>query len=490
MAIPARRMNSLPTPSSMLAIQIVQAAVRPNITVTELVTLCQNDPTVVGRLLAYVNGSGFGLNRRVSSVAHAVSLLGIRGTRNLALATCVSDMAPGGEEGDAILTVCLRRAVAAKLLAEKLGHANPDDFFTLGLLMEVGLLVKARTDLRAAAELARSPAATRITLERAAGQEDHAKLANRLARAWVVDLEMSAALLHHHDKEPAKTAFGIAAWLSEHLAGVFESHDVLQTRRAALEAGAAVGVSGEDVDALLKRIPETLLETGAFFERNVGPQPDIEALVRDANAAILELNRNYHEVLSNLEAVLKEKERLVSELEQASEKLSSLALTDSLTNLANGRAFHEALARDVARADRQSAVIAILVVDIDDLRRVNELHSQSVGDAALLAVSQILVQATRVSDLVARLSADEFALILPNTDVPGAKIVAERIRKTTEDYEIETPNGPIRVTVSLGLTMTKGPGCRGREQALFDAAAQALLIAKQSGKNRLQIGSL
>ncbi|HKU43687.1 MAG TPA: HDOD domain-containing protein, partial [Polyangiales bacterium] len=70
MAIPARRLNSLPASSSMLAIQIVQAAVRPNITVTELVTLCQSDPALVGRLISYVNGSGFGLGRTVASVAH------------------------------------------------------------------------------------------------------------------------------------------------------------------------------------------------------------------------------------------------------------------------------------------------------------------------------------------------------------------------------------------------------------------------------------
>lgn len=474
----------------MFAIQIVQAAARPNITVTELVNLCQRDPALVARLLAYVNQSGIGLNRRVSSVAHAVSLLGIRGTRNVALSTCVSDMAPTSEDGDAILTVCLRRAVAAKLIAEILQLGNPDDFFTLGLLMDVGLLIKARTDPRAAAELARSPAATRITLERAAGQEDHAKLANRLARAWVGDIELSNALLQHHDKEPVRSDFGMVAWLSEHLAGVFECPDVLQARRVALEAGASVGVAAQDVDDLLRRVPEVLLATGAFFERDVGPQPDIEALVRDAQAAILELNRNYHEVLSNLEAVLKEKERLASELASASEKLENLALADSLTHLANGRAFQGSLARDVARADRQATAIAILIVDIDDLKLINERCTQDAGDAALLAVAQILVQATRVSDLVARLGSDEFALILPNTDVPGAHVVAERIRKAAEEREIETPSGPIRVTVSLGLSMTHGPGCRGREQALFDAAAEALHIAKQSGKNCVQLRTL
>jgi len=318
MAIPARRMASLPTPNSMLAIQIVQAAVRPNITVTELVTLCQSDPAVVGRLIQYVNGAGFGLNRRVASVAHAVSLLGIRGTRNLALATCVTDMTPRGEEGDALLTVCLRRAVTAKLLAEKLGRTNTDDYFTLGLLMEVGLLVKARADLKKAVELARAPAATRVALEKAAtrvalekaaGQEDHSKLAQRLARAWVFEEELTTALEKHHEKLPVRTNYGIAAWLTEHLAGVFESSDVMKSRLAAVEAAAVVDISAADVDALLKQMPQALSEAAAFFERDIGVQPDIDTLLRDATGTIDELNRSYNEVLQNLEAVLKEKER-------------------------------------------------------------------------------------------------------------------------------------------------------------------------------------
>jgi two-component system cell cycle response regulator len=490
MAISARRMASLPTPNSNLAIQIVQAAVRPNITVTELVMMCQSDPAIVGRLLSYVNGTGFGLNRPVASVAHAVSLLGVRGTRNLALATCVTDMAPRGEEGDVLIAVCLRRAVTAKLLAEKLGRSNTDDYFTLGLLMEVGLLVKARANIKAAVELARSPAASRITLEKAAGQEDHAKLAQRLARAWVFDDEMTNALEHHHDKQALSTHYGKAAWLTEHLAGVFESSDVVKGRLAAVEAAASVDLPAADVDALLKRIPKALSEAAAFFERDIGDQLDIDTLLRDATGAIDELNRSYNEVLQNLEAVLKEKERLTAELSAASEKLRSLPLSDELTGLANRRAFEDSLARDVARADRQSLPLTVLIVDVDDIEVLNQAQGQATGDLALRALTEVLVQATRVSDVVARIGGDEFALILPNTNVQGAQVVAERILKNIRERELEGPNGAYRVTVSIGIAMTSGPGCRGREQALFDASAQAMLAAKAAGKDRHQVGSL
>lgn len=474
----------------MLAIQIVQAAVRPNITLTELMTLCQRDPSVVGRLIQYVNGSGFGLNRQVASVSHAVSLLGIRGTRNLALATCVTDMAPRSPEGDAIITVCLRRAVTAKLLAEKLGRPNTDDYFTLGLLMEVGLLVKARADLKAAAEMARAPASTRVMLEKAAGQEDHTQLAQRLARAWMFELELTAALERHHDKLPPRTNYGAAAWMTEHLASVYESNDVVKSHLAAVEAGTVLEISAADVDAVLKQIPHALKHAAAFFERDIGEQQDLDTLLRDATGPLDELKNNYNDILANLEAVLKEKERLAAELAAASEKLRALPLSDTLTGLSNRRAFEDALARDVARADRQGLPLSVLVVDVDDLAKLNEKYGHDHGDIALRALTEVLVQATRVSDVVSRIGGDEFALILPNTNVPGAQVVAERIRANIQARDIEGPGGGFRINVSVGIAMTSGPGCRGREQSLFDASAQAMLIAKAAGKNRVQVGSL
>ncbi|MEY4576163.1 MAG: hypothetical protein RL701_866, partial [Pseudomonadota bacterium] len=119
---PARRVSTLPLPASFLALQIVQTAAKPSATVQELAALCQNDPGFVARALAYVNSAGVSLNRRVTSVQHAVSLLGIRGTRNLALGMCVLEMSPRGDEGAVLLGVCLRRAVICKLLAERLAR--------------------------------------------------------------------------------------------------------------------------------------------------------------------------------------------------------------------------------------------------------------------------------------------------------------------------------------------------------------------------------
>jgi two-component system cell cycle response regulator len=491
MAIPARRLSTLPLPASISAIQIVQTAAKPNVTVNELTDLCLKDPGLGARVLAYVNSTGFGLNRRVTGVQHAVALLGIRGTRNLALAMCVADMAPKSPAGDALLTVCFRRGVTAKLLAEKLGRGNVDDYLALGLLLDVGLLVKARNDAEACAEVARSPAQTRITLERAAGQEDHAKLGARLARSWQLGEEIANAIEQHHNRTPqAASQLAAAAWLTEAIAAVFESGEAAKSRSSAIEAALTVDVPATTVDDILRSAPQALTNAARHFGRDLGPQASIDALLRDTNEALIDLNRNYADVVAKLEALLLEKDQLAAALKQADEKLSTLALTDELTGLPNHRAFREALIRDLARADRASTAVAVIVLEVDLFAQLKQTQGLSAGDSVLYAIAEVVHRAVRTSDVPARVGNEKFALILPNTNVQGAMVVAERARALLSAYSFTGSHGEFQVTASLGIAVTSGPGCRGREDALIAAADGGLEMAKQAGRNRFMVGSL
>jgi diguanylate cyclase (GGDEF)-like protein len=479
---------SLPSPASLLAVQIVQAAARPSVSVNELVNTCQLDPAFVMRLLSRANSAAFAANRKVTSVQHAVSLLGVRGTRNLALASCVGEMAPSGSDGDALLGLCLRRGIASKLIAQRTGTLAPEDGFCMGMLLDTGLLVKASNNLKGASELARLPSATRCMVERAAGQEEHTRLGARLTKAWHLDDELVAAIAHHHDVHAPRLALGAVGWLAERLAAVFEGGDVSRNRLAAVEGGAQLGLSAHVVDELLKAIPTAVQEVAAEFQRDVGPQRDIDLLLRDANAALVEINRTYGELVAQLESLLKEKERLAQELEAANTKLTSLALTDGLTGLHNHRAFQSALTRELARADRERSPLSLVVLDADHFKQVNDTHGHPVGDAVLGKLAEILQRTIRVSDLAARVGGEEFALLLPDTDAEGALVVAERARSAVAQTVMQGPATEFQLTISLGIAMTRGPGCRGRERALYEAADTALYAAKQAGRNRTVIG--
>lgn len=452
--------------------------------------MCQNDPGFVARALAYVNSAGLALNRRVTSVQHAVALLGIRGTRNLALGMCVLELTPNTQDGAALIAVCLRRAVIAKLLAERRGHANPDDYFTMGMLLEIGLLVKARSDMMGAVTLASAPANARITMERAAGQEDHAKLGSRLARSWQLGEEIATALLYHHDRAPRESTMSEVAWLTELMAGVFENGDAPRARTNAIEAASQLQIAGTVIDELLRKTPDNVSEAARHFGRDIGPQISVDALLHDTNEAMGELSRNYADVVNKLEALVKEKDQLHKALQKADEKLATLALTDSVSGLPNHRAFREALARDLARADRSKTHIALVVLDLDHFQQVNETHGPSAADLVLGGVSEELLDSVRVSDVLARVGGEKFALLLPATNLQGAMIVAERVRTRIAERTFNGPRGPFHVTASVGVAVMLGPNCRGRADAILNAAESGLNLAKQGGRNRVMVGSV
>jgi diguanylate cyclase (GGDEF)-like protein len=225
---------------------------------------------------------------------------------------------------------------------------------------------------------------------------------------------------------------------------------------------------------------------GTAFERDLGAQLSIDELVLDANRRLVELNQNYEAIVRRLEALVAEKEHLTEQLRKANLELSTLAATDSLTDLPNKRAFLQALARDLARADREAKPISLVMLDVDFFKRFNDTHGHQTGDDVLRLVGSVLKAAVRTGDVPARYGGEEFAIILPCTDAAGASIVAERIRAMLEGASIRGPAGSLRVTASLGVATLVGPGCQTGGEELVARADAALYEAKHAGRNRVR----
>ena len=472
-------------PSSTLAARIIQAAVKPDIAAAELGRLCQADPAFVIRLLSLVNSPVYGLGRRINDVQHAVSLLGTRGLRNLALSLCVQDMAAKGPEGTLLLVLGARRAVAAKLLAQAMGRPDAGEYFTIGLLMDSGLFMLARVDKKTALESARSPAYARPMLERAAGLQDHATVGAEMVLAWNMSEDMVAAIARHHDAKPPGHPVGDVIWLAERCAGVFEGGDLAANRQIAIEAAAQIGLAQPELEAVLQQIPAEVRELSRAFDRDLGPQPDMESLLRGANASLAEINQSYLEIVLKLEQLVKEKEALADELAAANEQLSKLAATDALTGLANPRAFQDALRRDLSRAERDGQPLSVVLLDADHFKRVNDTFGHPVGDEVLKVIAGLMQQGIRTGDLAARYGGEEFILILPNATTEGAVIVAERLRRAIEAAEMRGPSGVFKITASFGIAVAQGAGCAALGPALIERADRALYAAKNAGRNRI-----
>lgn len=177
----------------------------------------------------------------------------------------------------------------------------------------------------------------------------------------------------------------------------------------------------------------------------------------------------------------------LEELVQLYEEANLRASTDALTNLRNRRFFLDQLNRDFAQARRHQRYLSILMIDIDHFKSFNDTYGHAMGDQVLMSVAAVLGQAVRMADIVARYGGEEFIVALPDTDLEGAMVVAERIRRAVSEIELLDPEGkPLRqLTVSLGATTLSGRDERIAD--LIERADRALYLAKLKGRDQLQV---
>jgi diguanylate cyclase (GGDEF)-like protein len=169
-------------------------------------------------------------------------------------------------------------------------------------------------------------------------------------------------------------------------------------------------------------------------------------------------------------------------------QLSNLVLTDPLTGCVNRRGFEQALEREVARAARSGSEMAVLALDIDHFKSVNDTMGHVAGDLALREVGAMLMRAARTGDVVARTGGEEFCLVLPDTSGRGAFHVASRICEAVRAHEFRSGNDMIRLTVSIGVVAQTAIGGATREVAevLKTRADGALYSAKRAGRDRVK----
>jgi diguanylate cyclase (GGDEF)-like protein len=158
------------------------------------------------------------------------------------------------------------------------------------------------------------------------------------------------------------------------------------------------------------------------------------------------------------------------------------AQVDGLTGIANRRHLEEALTLELARAKRFDTSLSIVLADLDDFKAINDRHGHPTGDLVLREFAGLLGHALRDVDLAGRWGGEEFLLVLPGTDGPGAAQVAERIRASLEAASIPVADGELHVTASFGVA-SYAPGTAQEE--LFEHADEALYRAKAAGKNRI-----
>jgi diguanylate cyclase len=171
--------------------------------------------------------------------------------------------------------------------------------------------------------------------------------------------------------------------------------------------------------------------------------------------------------------------RLARRVRQQNVELAALSSTDGLTRLPNHTAWLEAVEREFARSKREAQSMAVLMIDLDHFKAINDQHGHPVGDEVLRGVAEVLREALRLHDVPGRYGGEEFGVLLPVCDAAGAEAIAERVRKKIEWASFA---GSLKVTASVGCASIEASDLFAA--SLIARADRALYAAKAAGRNR------
>jgi two-component system, cell cycle response regulator len=191
------------------------------------------------------------------------------------------------------------------------------------------------------------------------------------------------------------------------------------------------------------------------------------------------------ELRRNLDAERQFSEERLKEISTAKRMFETASKTDPLTSLPNRRHACDRLAEEWQSSMRGSTSLAVMMIDVDRFKRINDEHGHEVGDIVLIEIAQILRSHGRQGEEVARIGGEEFLVICPNTNTQQAATGAERLRKAVESHVIHTPGKEIRTTVSIGVA-ERTPAMQSLD-ALLKAADEAVYAAKSAERNQVQI---
>lgn len=241
---------------------------------------------------------------------------------------------------------------------------------------------------------------------------------------------------------------------------------------------------GEDAIVILMRDMNWMARQIKIREK------DLEQAIHDLSASRRQTAEQNQFLLSANKELMVTQEQLrerTFELERALSKMQVMAMTDSLTAIANRRCFFDTLEREFASQVCNCPPLSLLIIDVDKFKTINDTYGHETGDKVLQQLAAIIQTVSRDSDLAARVGGEEYALLLPATNSFAAIAVARRIQSAVagHDFLLEKKRR-VYVTVSIGICTLSKYYCSSREN-LYNFADQALYHSKHSGRDCISV---
>ncbi|MEZ5276152.1 MAG: GGDEF domain-containing protein [Opitutaceae bacterium] len=476
--------NRLPTPPGV-AIRILQLVENEDTTLDELTQVISSDPALTAKILKYINSPIMGLGFHGSSLQEAVARIGIRGTQMMALSFSLitqthAESCPSFQF-EAFWSESLARGVAARRLARDLGGWDSEEAFISGLVCRIGKLALSIGMPEAYEPILSGAVHPEIPLERRerlALEGSHVEIGIELLRDWQLPEKVWKAaegLVRIDDQAAAsrcggilRVADAIAAFLM-----IEGGHNAAAMQRLSGLALTETGLEPPALRALMEAVSEDWSVYGKLFSVDTQKAPDFDAIEREA-----EEHRNLLRLASEMEVV---------SLKSENKELSELARRDRMTGMLNRAAFDESLPAAVAGARDQERSLAVLMIDVDRFKSINDTHGHPAGDSVLKHLARILDDNARRRDEVFRYGGEEFVVIAPDCSKEGAGSIAEGFRAAVEATPHVELKRTIPLTISVGVAWVDSAHLPENPTELVEFADQRLYEAKHGGRNQWRI---
>jgi len=479
----AKNMPTLPS----VTMKVLEQCQKPEPNVKEVVATITTDAALASKVLKMANSPMLGIRREVTTVSHAVAMLGLNSLRAMALSFTLARTIKAGQSPwfRAYWKRSALSGLVSRQLAGLVGFRDLEEAFLGGLMQDIGILTLATIEPKYCAVVEKSihNHGELCAQEIEMFGSDHADVGAWLAEKWKLSPQFATVIAHSHkvgvtdDKaDPNIVTLSRIVATSNHITDIWLSPDVtLPTRHARAFASKILNMTDEKFDELLAKVHDTMGELFALLDAPMDSQETIDEILEEAREALL---------LSSVSNEIQMTEAMVSLTDRA-EKAEEKSTTDLLTGIANRARFEAFIELELTKARITKTPLSIIVVDVDHFKKVNDNHGHLAGDAVLKAIGGLLSKAFRPRDLPCRWGGEEFVVVLPETPAAGALIVAERVRVRLTQLTVQTHDGiPIPLTASFGCA-TVAAGHTVSIPALIAAADGAMFRAKETGRNRV-----
>jgi diguanylate cyclase (GGDEF)-like protein len=484
-----RRIMQCPNLPSLpaIAVQVLDLTQKADVDIAELARLISKDPALSGKILRTVNSSFYGRSHNVGTISHALVILGLQSVKTLvlgfSLVTNLSKDKPKGFKYLAYWKRSIYAANAARTVAKKVGLVQQEEAFLAALLKDIGMLVLDRVlgDEYGQIHDANPTHSTLAAAETKALGMNHAEVGGIMAAQWKLPPLLTTPISKHHSaqsvEDPALRKLTEVIGIAGVCADVFVDESpapaiavvrqFFKDRYKLLEA---------DCDALLEEIGRSTRDIASLFEINIGSGASFDDILKKANEALVEITLQSQQQADTLVV--------------QNQQLRKEAWTDALTGLANRGRFDHFFADQFAQAIQAGQPLALLLMDVDKFKSVNDKHGHPAGDKVLAALGKLVGSAARPTDLAARYGGEEIVLVLPKTNRPIAAAIAETVRRAVAANPINIGTMDLPITASIGVAVME-PATPFKQPAhLLKAADMAVYAAKHGGRNCVKVFSL